>query len=109
MLQRPAPIANDRGEPRTILGSNDNADFLCHAPTIAHLAYSILCLHQRTSGCDRSRRFGGIALSSGPNHTVTTGLRHREPRAIGVPEKSRTAEEICSLAPPKPFRGRHIK
>ena len=32
-----------------ILASNDNADFLCHAPTIAHLACSILCLRQCTS------------------------------------------------------------
>ena len=38
MLQRPAPIAHDRGQPRAILASNDNADFLCHASTIAHLA-----------------------------------------------------------------------
>jgi hypothetical protein len=38
MLQRPAPIADDRGQPRMILGSNDNADFLCHAPTIPQLA-----------------------------------------------------------------------
>jgi hypothetical protein len=32
MLQRPAPIADDRGQPRTILGSNDNADFLLPCP-----------------------------------------------------------------------------
>ena len=37
MLQRPAPIADDRGQPRTILSSNDNANFLCHTPTIAQL------------------------------------------------------------------------
>ena len=38
MLQRPAPIAHDRGQPRAVFGSNENADFLCHASTIAHLA-----------------------------------------------------------------------
>ncbi len=35
MLERAAPIADDRGQSRAILGSNDHRNFLCHAPIFA--------------------------------------------------------------------------
>ena len=38
MLVRTAPVAGDRGQSRTILGSQNHADILCHDQRIAWLS-----------------------------------------------------------------------
>jgi hypothetical protein len=35
MLQRPAPITDDSGQSRAVLGSNDHTNILCHDHSIA--------------------------------------------------------------------------
>jgi len=42
------------------------------------------------------------------NHTLTTGLRQRRLRATGVPETSSMNEDVASLTPPRPIRGRQV-